>query len=272
MKGSIQLLAKVYKEFKNLDDQLDYLHKEKNIYFQDRDLAKNILLDYNYYNLVSSGKIKFVVDISNNNHKYNPSQFEEWSRYFLDDCQVSEFLMNNLIEFERIINSRTSFYVGELIEKELLSKKQHNEIAEIIINAKIENLDDYIGKETWKYISKMTFGNLKNILFWLLNSDKKTFNKIFSGYVFLQKGSIPQLKHRISDIVLLRNYLFHFTPLTLFLVYATGKNGNYYNRFRIKIVNFIYDLKPNQDILRIMKTLTECSNSFIKIKNSHLSD
>ena len=272
MKGRTILLAKVYKEFKNLDEQLDYLHKEKNIYFQDRNLAKNILLDCNYYNLVSSGKIKFVVGISEEGHKYNPSQFDEWYKFFLYDCEVSEYLMNNLIEFERVINSRTSFYVGELIEKNFLSKRQHNEIAEIIINANIENLDDYIGKETWKYISKMTFGKMKNILFWLLNNNRNTYNKIVLGYHFLESGSDTQIKNKINEIVLLRNYLFHFTPLTLFLVYSIGKGGKLYNRYRIKIVNFILSQNYNEDISEKLLSLILCSNNFIKIKNSHKSD
>lgn len=263
------LLTKVYKDFKNLDEQLDYLHEEKNIYFQDRLSAKRILLDCNYYNLVSSGKIKFVVDISNNHHKYNPSSFEEWHDFFLSDCQVSEYLMNNLIEFERIINSRTSFYTGELIEKSLLTTRQHNEISEIIINAEIENLDDYIGKETWKYISKMTFGQMKKILFWFLKNDRSTYNRIVSDYNFLKFGTDAQIKNKINEIVLLRNYLFHFTPLTLFLVYATGKNGMLYNRFRIKIVNFALDLKHSQNVSKKLIMLIQSSNRFIKIKNSH---
>lgn len=125
------------KQFKSLDEQIDYLHDNKNIEFKDRDTAKNILLDCNYYNLISCGKVKFALDINKKSHVYEKHDFIEWCDYFDTDCQVSEYLMSNLIEFERIINSRTAFYVGELIEKDVLTTRQYNEIVEIIANAKI---------------------------------------------------------------------------------------------------------------------------------------
>ena len=53
------------KHFKSLDEQIDYLHNNKNIEFQDREVAKNILLDCNYYNLISCSKIKFATNIKN---------------------------------------------------------------------------------------------------------------------------------------------------------------------------------------------------------------
>lgn len=208
------------KHFKSLDEQIDYLQSSKSIEFQDRDTAKNILLDCNYYNLISCGKVKFAIDIKEKSHIYENHDFDEWCDYFNTDCEVSEYLMSNLIEFERVINSRTAFYVGELIEKDLLTVREYNEVVQIIINADIENLDEYMGKETWKYISKMTFGRMKNILFWLLKNHADIYKKIIFGYSFLENGSDVQIKNRINDIVLLRNYLFHFTPLNLYLVYA----------------------------------------------------
>lgn len=260
------------KQFKSLDEQIDYLHDNKNIEFQDIDTAKNILLDCNYYNLISCGKVKFALDINKKSHVYEKHDFIEWCDYFDTDCQVSEYLMSNLIEFERIINSRTAFYVGELIEKDVLTTRQYNEIVEIIANAKIENLDDYIGQETWRYISKMTFGKMKNILFWLLDNHNETYKKVVLGYVFLENGTNAQIKNRINDIILLRNYLFHFTPLNLYLVYAVGKQGRLNNRFRIKVVNFILSLKSDGKIFSQLKEMIIHSNNFIKIKNSQQSD
>ena len=260
------------KQFKSLDEQIDYLHDNKSIEFQDRDTAKNILLDCNYYNLISCGKVKFALDINKKSHVYEKHDFIEWCDYFDTDCRVSEYLMSNLIEFERIINSRTAFYVGELIEKDILTVREYNEIVEIIRNADVENLDEYIGKETWKYISKMTFGKMKNILFWLLKDHADIYKKIISGYSFIENGSDVQIKNRINDIILLRNYLFHFTPLNLYLVYAMGKWGQLDNRFRIKVVNFILNLNPNDMVLGQLKDMIIHSNNFIKIKNSQQSD
>ncbi|WP_285023470.1 Abi family protein [Lactococcus garvieae] len=253
------------KQFKSLDDQLDYLHKEKHVYFQDKKYAKTILLNCNYYNLISCGKVKYALDIVKNSHKYNPSMFEEWQKYFEEDCIVSQYLMGNMIEFERTINSRVAYYVGELIENNILKPAKKNEIIDQIKKAEIKKLPDYTGKETWKYITKMTFGETKELLIWLLDSQKKTFNKIIIGYDYLRTGNIKQ---NLSNIVELRNTLFHFTPLNVYLSFAKRYDGTYDNTYRKNTVNFIYKLNPDTDIKQTLAQIMKNSDNFVKIKNS----
>lgn len=272
MKGSTTLLAKVYKEFKSLDEQLDYLHEEKNIYFQKREDAKRMLLDHNYYNIISCGKIKFAEDIVNNHHQYQKSLLEEWYEYFLKDCQVSEYLMSNLIEFERIINSRTSYYVGKLIQgtfsSNLLNSNEKNELYMLIRSADISNLPSYSGKETWKYITKMSFGQMRQVLFWLLNNKPEIFELIFFDYSFITEKNDQQIK-RLDNIILLRNFLFHFTPLSIYLGFSKRRDGTYRNKYRKEAVKFIFELKKDDSIHSDLKIIIKNANKFNKLKNKN---
>ncbi len=252
------------KQFKSLEAQINYLQDYKNIYFNNSKVSENTLLDSNYYNLVSCSKIKFAQSIEKGKHIYNKHSFQEWHEYFLTDCKVSEYLMGNLIEFERIINSRTAYYIGELINTQKLGNREYNEVVQLIQDAEIKNLPDYLGKETWKYISKMTFGELKRLLFWLIDHKGETFNSIVSGYPYLRGHNV---KDRLNDIVQLRNFIFHFTPINIYLAYAYRHNGELDNTYRKATIRFIYKLNPdNGDIRESMKDIFQCSDNFIKIK------
>ena len=173
--------------------------------------------------------------------------------------------MGNMIEFERTINSRVAYYVGELIETNLLKPAKRNEIIAKIKKAEIKNLPVYTGKETWKYVTKMTFGETKELLIWLFKSQKKTFNKVIVGYDYLRTGNIKQ---NFSNIVELRNALFHFTPLNVYLSFAKRYDGTYDNTYRKNTINFIYKLNPDTNLKHTLYQIMENSDKFVKIKNS----
>lgn len=271
MKGKYE--SNYMKQFKSLDDQLDYLHKEKQVYFQDKKSAKMILLNCNYYNLISCGKVKYALDIDKNSHKYNPCQFEEWHEYFLSDCRVSEYLMKNIIEFERVINSRTAYYLGKLIqsnpEDNFLSSDERNQIFNIIKSAEIKKLPVYSGEESWKYITKMTFGQIREVLFWLINNKLDVFKLIVKGYPFLNEDFSTVIM-RIDNIKLLRNHLFHFTPINIYLGFSRRKDGTYRNKYRREAVNFIFNLSPDPIIKQELKSIIKNANKFNKLKNEDI--
>jgi hypothetical protein len=260
---------KPFKKFKTLDEQIKHLDENKSVIFTDSVNAKRYLLDKNYYNVVSCGKVKFADEIKDNRHVYSKHNFEEWQNYFEEDCLVSEYLMGNMIDFERTINSRVAYYVSELIEKNLLKPVKRNEIIVQIKKAEIKTLPDYAGKETWKYITKMTFGETKEILIWLFESQRSVFNKIVMGYDYLRTGNVKQ---NFSNIVGLRNTLFHFTPLNVYLSFAKRYDGSYDNSYRKKTINFIFKLNPDVENKKILTQIFENSDKFVKIKNSQGQD
>lgn len=161
------------------------------------------------------------------------------------------------------------YYVGELIEKNILKSAKRNEIIDRIRRAEINKLPTYSGHETWKYITKMTFGETKELIIWLLDSQKTTFNKIITGYDFLRTGNIKQ---NFNNIVELRNTLFHFTPVNIYLSFAKRYDGSYDNTYRKHAVNFIYNLNSDTEIKIILSQIIVNSDKFIKIKNSQGRD
>lgn len=253
------------KIFKNLDEQITYLEKTKAVHFTDKESAKNYLLNSNYFNVISCAKVKFAQTVMEGRHIYESHNFEEWQAYFAQDCQVSEHLMMNMIEFERVINSRVAYFVSELIEQSILKPAKRNELIAQIKRVEIKSLPLYEAKETWKYITKMTFGELRYLLSWLYDNQKSVFNKVIMGYDFLRTGNVKQ---NFSNIVLLRNTLFHFTPLSIYLGFAIRADGRFDNRYRKMIVKFIFQLNAQEPERKLLDEIMSCADHFVAIKNS----
>ena len=111
------------KGFKTLDQQVEYLGQNKRVVVPSRIKAKKDLYDGNYYNIISCSKIKFAESITDNRHHYSEREFKEWLGYFKLDCVTSEYLMKNMLNFERKINSRVAYRISELLETGQLKNK-----------------------------------------------------------------------------------------------------------------------------------------------------
>ncbi|MDR1782004.1 MAG: Abi family protein [Bacilli bacterium] len=261
------------KNFKSIDSQIKYLKESKNINFDNISNSRKILLDNNYYNIISCSKIKFVNGIRNGKHLYNKSNFRDWFDYYLKDIEVSNYLMKPLLDFERILNSRVSYYIGKIIEEDkYIDSNFKNDLSEIIYKADIKNLPKYNRHETWKYITKMEFGKMKKLIFFL---DENKENNLLNNY--LEKILLnldldkSKIKNQLNELNNLRNNLFHFTPLNIYICYGiSGKKNNkkLTNTKRKKAINFILKKCPNKKIELIKEEFYKNSNKFIKIKNS----
>ena len=179
------------KDFKTLDEQIHYLSQTKQISFESEEFASDeaYLLNNNYYNVISCGKVKFASKLENGNHVYLESKFDDWVQYFQKDCEISEHLMKNVLNFERIINSRVAYYIGQLMETGIATEHERESIRQIIRSSKgvaAIKFVDYSGFETWKYITKMMFSDMKKLVFWLLENKKDIYIKVVKGYSFLQ--------------------------------------------------------------------------------------
>ncbi|MDR2976293.1 MAG: hypothetical protein LBV19_03185 [Streptococcaceae bacterium] len=252
------------KPFKNLNEQIEYLQKNKSIVFNDIEKAKKYLLDSNYFNVISCSKVKFAEKIENGCHIYSLHDFEEWKTYFEQDCYVSESIMLNMIEFERTLNSRVSYQISMLFADGSLNASERNALVLKIRNSKVYKAQKFYGKEAWKYITKMTFGETKSLLFWLKENKKELYKDIVADYPFLSSN----VKRRLDDLNYLRNALFHFTPLNIFLSYAYRKNGKIDNRSRKEAVEFAFSLLPNQRARIFLDEILQNSDRFTVIKNS----
>ena len=187
------------------------------------------------------------------------------------DCRVSKHLMGNLIDFERTINSRISSHISSLMAGNQLSNFEKNAVIQIIgqiRDRKGVKFSNYDGKETWLYIPKMTMGEMKELLFWLYEHKHEIYHEVVKGYRFLQNKNYA--KKRFVEINRLRNNLFHFRPLNVYITHGSQNKGKLNNKFRKDAVDFIYHLNRNQEIALELKEVFVNSDNYVKIKNSQL--
>jgi len=268
-------MGREVKAFKTIDEQIEYLQINKSMKVCDIELAYKFLLDNNYYNVVSCGKIKFAEMIECGKFKYGESRFVDWIQYFETDRRISEHLIINVLNFEQTINSRVAYYISELMETGTLNISECDAIKQIIQNSK--NVDGikfqcYSGCETWTYITKMMFGNMKNLIFWLLENKCDIYGEIIKGYPFLaiedstNEKKRTKIRARLNEINNLRNKLFHFTPLNIYLVYGKNSGGTLNNNEKRQIVKWVYRLGGNQERFLELEQTCNYSKKFIKMK------
>ena len=256
------------REYFDLDKQIVHLAIDKSVMFErsEIDIAKKMLRDNNYHNWASCSKIKFIELIGDSMIMYKTASFRDWKEYFEMDCHVSKHLMGNLIDFERTINSRVSHYISELMKSDGLTNYEKNEI--ILIISQIRNRKDvkfsnYVGEATWLYIPKMTFGEMKHLVFWFYDNKRSVYFKVVEGYSFLNRN----IKKRFDELNRLRNNLFHFVPLTLYLTQGKS-NGKFSNSERKKAVKWIFGIEGYQELRNDISEICFNADNYIAIKNS----
>ena len=186
-------------KYLNLQEQIVHLFVEKSVMFEhaELDIAEKLLRDNGYHNFVASSKVRFAEFIDEHIMMYKTTPFREWQDYFEMDCYVSEHLKNNMTIFERTLNSRISDYISGLIENDRLSNFEKNEIIIKIRqnpNRKGGNFSKYDGNRSWFYISEMTFGGMKQLLYWVYDNRRNDYFDIVEGFDFLKK----QVRNRID--------------------------------------------------------------------------
>jgi len=254
------------KLFLTLENQCTNLKNNKSIVISDAEKAENILLETNYFNLISCSKVKFAKGLSvNGDHIYAESPFEEWVSYFDKDCKVSEYLMQNMIRLERSLNSRLAYYLSELIESEILLEDEFENLKRVIQGENSFTRNPYNGKLTWIFISKKTFGELRHILKYLFkNGYRDVVFKVVDGYSFLENHPLK----RIDELVNLRNSIFHFRLLSIYLVHGKFScNFSQYN-LRKKIVEEVFFQNPCVNTKPLMIEIFNSAKVFIGIKKT----
>ena len=268
------------KEYFDLNKQIVHLAIDKSVMFEHAEISavKEMLYDNNYRNFVSCSKIKYAELIGSDLIMYRTASFKEWKSYFKMDCRISKYLMGNLIDFERTINSRISHQISVLMASNQLSNFERNTIVQIIRSSQRKKLslkngqnlvDVYNGQNTWEFITKMTFGEMKQLLFWLFDYQREIYLEIVKGYRFLQ--SLKCAKKRINEINRMRNNLFHFRPLNVYITHGSSAPNDctvLNNKFRKEAVDFVLRLRNEREISLEVKQIFEHSDHYVKIKNS----
>ena len=257
-------------KYLDLQQQIVHLFVDKSVMFEhsELDIAEKLLRDNGYHNFVASSKVKFAEFIDEHLMMYKTIPFKEWQGYFEMDCYVSEHLKSNLTVFERTLNSRISDYVSGLMASGILSNFEKNEIIVKVRqnpNRKGVNFSKYNGEKSWFYISEMTFGGMKQLLFWIYDNRRDNYFGIIEGFDFLNK----QVENRIDELNNLRNSLFHNKPTTVYLI-----KGNISDKKKIKdritAVKCIAELRTHRELSNNVNDVCFYAKRYIDIKNSLL--
>jgi len=269
------------RKYFDLDRQLRYLIVDKAMMILKPDFGKvkNMLQDNNYHNWISASKIKFAEPVGSKWIMYKTAYFDEWQAYFEMDKRVSKYLMGNSIDFERTINSRISYHISKMMMNNELTEYEKNEIIQIIQNAQRRKLrlksnqklrNPYVGELTWEFLPKLTFGDMKQLLFWLLENRREIYLKVVKNYTYLKNPNYA--KKRFDEINGLRNSLFHCRPLNLYLVYGNKSRRQKVleNNARKATVNFV--MRINRELMQEMELaeIIAYTDNYIAIKNSRL--
>ena len=171
--------------------------------------------------------------------------------------------MGNILVVERILNSRTAYYVSQLIERSIEDTVKKSSLIKAIGGKD----SSYTGNETWKHITKMTFGELRYVIRWLWDNDYRSEARdIFKGLSLFQAHQMQ----RLDELVNLRNNIFHFTPLTIYLVYGSLNHDSGY-AVRKTVIESMFFQNPvaspksiKNDMTHIFKT----AKRFISVKKT----
>jgi len=249
-------------DYFNLTKQIRHLVIDKSVMVSFKELGeiKKILRDNSYHYFVNCSKIKQAEFFEPNLLMYKTALFEEWCGYFEMDRKARKHIVNNLLDFELTINSRVVNYISQLMSSKNLTDYERNEI--ILIVSQMRNRSEvdfssYKGQKSWYFISKMTFGEMKRLVFWLYEVRRDFYFEVVEGYPFLNKD----VKKRFDELNRLRNNLFHLTPLSIYLTERDHKR-------RKKIVKLVSKLSTSQEMKKVINEICFYADNYVKIKNS----
>lgn len=265
----------MYKPAKTLDQQVDYLNSKKRVQFNliDEDEAKEILLRYNYINVISPFKYKFAkLDNQKNpikidhNHIYERDvEFKEYYDYFIEERKYYPVIVTNILDFEIHFKSILAYYILttnslikvndfkfflESLKLRSLSSNYDKRKAHMFnqIDALIENIDKYA--DIYCFFDRITLGNALTIFILLENSLQNNILTDLKKYgMTFKTEKVPDFIKKIFCLVSIRNCVMHCNSLTILIRYYNTKT---------------HDLRKNSDKKRYLNLI-----DMLKIEKTH---
>jgi len=100
------------KKFKTIDEQINLL-KSRNIKFENETLAKEILLNNNYYNIINGYKDLFIDDINTQSYK-DGTTFEEIYALHEFDRQLRSIFLEYILKIENSLRSLIAYHFSQI--------------------------------------------------------------------------------------------------------------------------------------------------------------
>lgn len=262
-----------YKSAKTILEQLEYLHKNKRVQFNEmnKKLAGDKLLEYNYINVITPFKHRFAklnekkeVEKVNGNHVYEKDvEFYEYYNFFIDEREKYPIIITNILDFEIHFKSIVAYHIlttnnldnSDSLERFLDSLKLKFAFLESKYNKKrISHMNDHLDslkKDIFKYadvycfFDRMTLGNMLTLFTCLDNLiQDKIFNDLRKYNMTFNVAKIPDFIDKTFCLVSIRNCVMHCNSLEILIRFYNPK---------------LHELRKNSDRKKYMKMINTLS-------------
>ena len=240
-----------YKKPLSIEEQVDYLEKNKRVVYNEcsKEKAKNILLRYNYINVITPYKHRFAekdntgeVIKKNGSHIYNRNiSFDEYYKLYKEERLKYPIIAKNVIWFESQFKSILSYHIfntfhfknsndvemflNDASSKILLSKlysesRKANMIKSINnLHTTIENFHDI-----YCMFDHISLGDALNLYCGLKNNiQNKIFNDCKQFNLNLNTDKTPDFINRVFTLVSVRNCVIHCNSLEILVRFYNPK-------------------------------------------------
>ena len=243
--------SKKYKPSKTISEQIEYLKTNKNVVFNDisEEEAKDILLKYNYINVITPFKHRFakldskkqVIKDDRGNHIYeNQVDFAQYYECFLNERGKYPTIIKAILNFEIHFKSILAYHVFmkyKLTDAQELSSflesLKLNLIGLHYSNARIKHMADHMDslkKDVTKYADKYCFFDrmsLGSVLTVFSCLDRKMQQNIFDDMKKYQLNfdvdKISDFKEKIFTLVNIRNCVMHDNSIEILFRFYNPK-------------------------------------------------
>lgn len=262
--------SQIYKPAKTTKEQVKYLESTKRVVFNDisKEEAENILLRYNYINVITPYKHHFaktnekheVIKSGDNKHIYERDvDFSEYYNKFHDERLKYPIIVNNIINFElhfksilayHIFNSydlgdsdKVLTFLDSLILRFAFLSGRYNPKRIEHMNDHIKSLKEAIFNyaDIYCFFDRMSLGTILTIYTCL---DDNTQNRIFRDMMQYSLNfnvqKIPDFIEKVFCLVNIRNCVMHCNSLEILIRFYDHKtHGLRKNSDRKKYVSMI---------------------------------
>lgn len=198
------------KEFKSIEEQIELL-KNRGLQFKNENIAKEILLNNNYYNIINGYKEPFITNGTKDNY-INSATFEEVYALYNFDKSVKDILLEYILKIENNLRALIAYYFSKYhgndnylklsnfddysknlnVSKDV-KERRIKDIQELIGNVNREiantiNTKEYINHymieygfvPPWVLVNILTFGKLSKFLELMKQSERIEISKKFN--------------------------------------------------------------------------------------------
>lgn len=242
-----------YKPAKTTEEMINYLNENKRIFFNDidKEKAKEILLRYNYINVITPFKHRFarldnsrqVVKIAGKHIYDRDVEFSEYYSLYKEERSKYQTIYSNIMEFETHFKSILSYYiVNKTVDKIENSVDLYNFVTKIEtsialknsytserkkhMNEHIESLKKDIEKyhDVYCFFDRTSLGPLLTVYIGLDNNKQEDIlNELKKFNMNFGIDQVPQFINKVFTLVGIRNCIMHNNSLEILVRFYNPK-------------------------------------------------